>query len=444
MRHRILAVLAVAAGCFLAGCGAGPTGTPAPPEIIEGSSNYEFVFNQERIVEVALVIDAEDLARIYDDPFSQEYVRAQFTYDGVTVEDVGVRLKGNLQVNFWVVNGGHKFAFKVDFNRYVDDQEFKGLTKLNLHCAVNDPSFLRENVTYNLLRDAELPASRAAYVHLTVNGEDHGLYNAVEQVDKRFLADRFDDNDGDLFKPIEHEGLLEYRGDSPDDYLVEFFGLETDEDAADYTRILELIRIINHPDEADFTQQLEAIFDVDRFLRFLAVNTFIINMDSYAELGHNYYLYDDPDSGRFVFIPWDMTEAFGNFACWPDEEGMFSWDIYHPMCAQWRPLISSILGVQGYRDDYLGHLESMMAEGGVLEEQALTQRLEDRHEFIDEAVESDPARFYTYEEFLTNLSDNVTNQAEATAAPPEIFGMTRVVEYRTAYIEGRLEEPWPE
>lgn len=435
---------AALASCVLVclGCSTGPAAAPGPPEIIDGHDNYGFVFNPDRIVEVALVIDGDDLARIYDNPFSQEYVRAQFTYDGVTVDDVGIRLKGNLQVNFWVVNGGHKFAFKVDFNHYVEGQEFKGLTKLNLHCAVNDPSFLRENVTYNLLRDAELPASRAAYVHLTVNGEDHGLYNVVEQVDKSFLADRFSDNDGNLFKPIEVEGLLEYRGDSPGDYQVEFFGLQTNLETPDYTRLVELIRVINHPDAADFEAQLEALFDVDGFLRFLALNTFVINMDSYAELGHNYYLYDDPGSGRFVFIPWDMTEAFGNFACWPDEEGMFQFDIYHPMCAQWRPLISGILGVQAYREDYLGHLESLMSDG-VLEEDGLIQRLEDRHAFIDGAVRSDPARFYSYEEFLTNLHDNVPNQAEATAAPPEIFGMTRVVEQRTAFIEERLQQPWP-
>ncbi len=433
---RVWPALGIALAC---GCAPAADG-PGAPEVVEGLDPYEVVFDDAHITEVALAIDDADLERILADPFSREYVPATLTYGGHVVEEVGVRLKGNLQVNFWVVNGGYKFAFKIDVDRFVEDQEFMGLTKLNLHCAVNDPSFLRENAAYHLLREAGIPASRASYVHLTVNGIDHGVYNVVEQVDRRWLADRFDDDGGNLYKPLDGS-FLEYLGDDPADYDLESYNLQTNTEDPDHARLLELIRVLGHPDEPGFPEDIEALFDVDGFLRFLALNTFILNLDSYAEIGHNYYLYDDPGSGRFVFIPWDMSEAFGNFACWPEEELMMGLDVHHPMCAEERPLISNLLGVQRFRDAYLAHLEQLMGEG-VLEHDALVARLEQSHAFVDAAVEADPARFYSYEEFLANLTDNVPNRAEATAAPPEIYGMIHLVDERTRIVSEQLAEPW--
>jgi spore coat protein CotH len=406
-----------------------------------GGPNSSTFYDTSRIVEVFLEIDHEDLARIYEDPFSKEYVLGSFTYDGQSVDNVAIRIKGNLQINFMLVNGGHKFSFKVDFNRYDKDKTFLGYQKTNLHNIVNDPSFLRENTTYNLFRDAGVVVSNASYVNLYVNGEHYGLYNHVEQVDDEFLENRFGDGSGNLFKP--ENFYLEYLGDEEEYYNLESIRLRTNEENPDYSHLIEFMRVLNSPEHPDFQYSLEAIFDVDTFLRFLAVNTFILNLDSYDLLGHNYYLYDNPETGKFHFIPWDLSESFGNFAC-SDMEGMFNFNIYTPLCEielgmpGGRPLITNILSKDIYMSRYCIYMQEFMET--ILNVDNLIHRLEESHNFIEGAVWADPLKHYSYEDFLINLRENVPNLAEATAAPPFIFGLTHLIEERTISITQQLAE----
>jgi spore coat protein CotH len=406
-----------------------------------GGPNSSTFYDTSRIVDVFLEMNPEDLERILEDPFSKQYVPGVFTYDGQTVDNVAIRIKGNLQINFMLVNGGHKFSFKVDFNKYDKDKTFLGYQKTNLHNIVNDPSFLRENITYNLFRDAGVVVSNASYVNLHVNGEHYGLYNHIEQVDDEFLENRFGDGSGNLFKP--ENFFLEYLGDEEKYYNLESISLRTNEENPDYSHLIEFMRVLNSPDKPDFQRSLETIFDVDTFLRFLAVNTFILNLDSYDPLGHNYYLYDNPETGKFHFIPWDLSESFGNFAC-SDWEGMINFNIYNPICdmelgmPERRPLITNILSQDTYLLRYRIYMHELMDT--ILNVENLIHRLEEIHNFIDEAVWTDPLKHYSYEDFKINLIENVPNLAEATAAPPFIFGLFHLIEERTPRVRQQLAE----
>jgi len=55
---------------------------------------------------------------------------------------------------------------------------------------------------------------------------------------------------------------------------------------------------------------LEALFDVDGFIKYLAVNNTIQNWDTYGRMSHNYYLYHDPADDLIKWIVWDNNEAF--------------------------------------------------------------------------------------------------------------------------------------
>ena len=119
---------------------------------------------------------------------SRTYIKAQFTIAGHQIKDVGIRLKGASTYTYSA--GTLKRSFKVDFNRYVEEQEFLGFKKLNLNNNVTDPTQVREAVTYKAYRDAGVPGSRTCFsrVFLTVNGfcknEYLGMYTIVEQFDK--------------------------------------------------------------------------------------------------------------------------------------------------------------------------------------------------------------------------------------------------------------------
>jgi spore coat protein CotH len=149
-----------------------------------------------------------------------QYGKAKVTIDGETVKGIGLRYKGNGTFLF-VFEGDvtRRLSFKIDFNEYDDELEFRGLTKVNL----NNGSLMREPLSYELFREAGIHCSRVGYakVSLTIPGKidrrPHGLYTVIEQVDKRFLKDRYGSAKGLLMKPSTF-GAFRYFGTKPFSY----------------------------------------------------------------------------------------------------------------------------------------------------------------------------------------------------------------------------------
>src|SRR5207245_1700773 len=82
-------------------------------------------------------------------------------------------------------------------------------------------------------------------------------------------------------------------------------------DLASKERLKAFTKLVNQASEEEFRQQIGAFLDLDRFLRFVAVNSLLTNLDSFVGLGHNYFLYLDPTDNRFVFLPWDHNHVMG-------------------------------------------------------------------------------------------------------------------------------------
>jgi hypothetical protein len=124
-----------------------------------------------------------------------KYVHADLEVGTNQLMDVAVRLKGNS--SYMQVGKARKYSFKVDLNEFVKGQKLGSLTKLNFHNNVADPSWMNEVLSYQLYRDAGVPAPRTAYakVYVTVPGEHDrtylGLYAMVEDVDRSFAWDHF-------------------------------------------------------------------------------------------------------------------------------------------------------------------------------------------------------------------------------------------------------------
>ena len=88
---------------------------------------------------------------------------------------------------------------------------------------------------------------------------------------------------------------------------------KNNEDEADWSDIQSLFAALHDDarttDRATWRTNLEAVFDVDTFLKYLATNTVIQNWDTYGRMTQNYYLYNDPTTGQLTWIPWDNNEA---------------------------------------------------------------------------------------------------------------------------------------
>ncbi|MED5453503.1 MAG: CotH kinase family protein, partial [Verrucomicrobiota bacterium] len=248
-----------------------------------------------------------------------QYARADVEIDGETVKDVGLRYKGNGTF----IEGARvdRYSFKIDFNEYVKGQEFRGMTKINLNNNITDPSLMREALSYDLFRDAKIPASRVGYarVYLTIPDEEKreikrepiGLFTLVEQKDKRFLRRNYGSSNGLLMKPSTF-GLFRYLGEEWNEYQIGFVP-KTDPTEEQKRRVIEFAKLIHKSDFDEFEERYEEYLDVDQYLRFLACNVIACNLDSFLGGSQNHYIYLDPESNKFQFLPWDMDHSFGAF-----------------------------------------------------------------------------------------------------------------------------------
>jgi len=225
--------------------------------------------------------------------------------DGVLLEDVGVRQKGFSSY----FAEGYKKSLKLDLDEFKDGQTYDGLRKININNGTGDPALLRDFLCYDMIRATGAPAPRVSHAKIYINDAYWGLYVLVEQVDKTFLGNHFDDNDGNLFKNISWSNL-EYLGTNPEDYK-QIYELKTNEAEDDWSGLIELLDVINNSNNAVFPSKIQQVFDVPGYLKILAIDVMTDNWDSYIEHGRNFYLYEAPNGGKFHWIPWDYNLAMG-------------------------------------------------------------------------------------------------------------------------------------
>lgn len=252
----------------------------------------------------------------HESPFGYQYafVHASLETGGQTYDDIGLRYKGN---SSYLTGQNLKKPFKVSFNHYDEDESLAGLTEINLNNNAMDGTLMREALSYQFFRDAGVPASRTASALVYISVEklhDHklaGLYTIVEEVDKAFLKAHFGSAKGLLLKP-ENGFNLPYQGETFDKY-EKIYRPKSKTTPELSRRLVEFIKLIHQADDATFDREIEKYLDVPGFLRFIATNAMLANMDSFLSTGHNFYMYIDPQTLKVHFIPWDLNLSFGTF-----------------------------------------------------------------------------------------------------------------------------------
>lgn len=234
------------------------------------------------------------------------YTMANVTIDGVAIDSVGIRQKG-FASHFGFP--GNKKSLKIDFNHFVSGKEYDGLKKINMNNGAGDPAIQRDKLCYNIMNKAGVSASRTAYAKIYLNDQYWGLYLLVEQVDRTFLKDNFDNADGNLFKNMANSELNWLGADSS--IYQGIFELKTDPNAEAWPDLINLMDVINRSEDIEFRETITEVFDVDLYLKVLAVDVATGNWDSYIDHGRNFYMYQDADAGRFNWIPWDYNFALG-------------------------------------------------------------------------------------------------------------------------------------
>ena len=226
--------------------------------------------------------------------------------DGTKLDSIGVRLRGKSSFDD---ASEFKKPLKIDLNEFIRGQHYDGMKKFNLHNGSCDPSQLRDFLAYDVMRTAGVKAPRVAHAKVYINGQYWGLYSIIEQIDKTFVKHNFSNGNGNLYKNNAWS-RLEWLGTEVAPYQ-EDMELKTNEETANWSDFLELVNVINNTPDSTFAEAIQEVLNVETFLRALSVDIALNNWDSYVDNQRNWYIYHNPDTDLFEWIPWDYNLSMG-------------------------------------------------------------------------------------------------------------------------------------
>ncbi|MBN8704299.1 MAG: CotH kinase family protein [Bacteroidetes bacterium] len=275
--------------------------------------NPVFLDTSIAVIELSLHPDSLSLILSADSAHSDHEYPARFIFRNSmvldTVENVGLRLRGNTSRN------SEKKSFKISFNTFKSGRKWHGLEKLNLNGEHNDPSIIRSKLVWDISNQAGVPSSRAAYARVYINGEYFGLQINVEHVDENFVDDRFGSDKGNLYKCL-WPSDLEWLGSSANSWKKmsngrRIYELMTNKTADDYSGFLAFMKVLHQTPDSIFVREIQRVFNVNAFLKSMAVDVLAGSWDNYWILKNNFYLYHDPSSNRFEWVPYDYDNTLG-------------------------------------------------------------------------------------------------------------------------------------
>ncbi len=296
--------------------------------------NYSLVFPPDSVNRIDIIMTSAEWSTIRTDmtrlwgfdfgektnvfrPFPEEeaeYVDVLVRFNGREWKHVGFRLKGNATLQGSWNAGIYKLPFRLTFNEFENphyetwNQRFYGFQQLTMANNGYDESLLRERTADEVFRRAGVPVARAAFYRVYIDfGQGlayNGLYTMVEVIEDTMLPGQFGENAGNLYKP-------ESRFQT---FVASEFQRQNNKSSSDYSDVQEAINALNNNslrtgNPAQWRASLEARFNVDDFLKYLAVNNAIQSQDSYGINAHNHYLYNH-SSRKLTWIPWDQNAAF--------------------------------------------------------------------------------------------------------------------------------------
>ncbi len=267
------------------------------------------LFDQNQIHEIHIQLQStsdwnfvEQNYQTYLDGGPNNYTPVQITIDGEALGLVGLRIRTVEELN---ADSSRRYPFKIDFNEFASGQNYHGLKKLNTETEEMYHHF----VAADIFREADLPVSRTSFAEVFIDGESIGISLLLEQIDKPFLSWNFSNNNGNLYKTKKKYADLNWLGMAQSPY-ENFYSLETNEGANDYSSLIDFIQFIDASDPVTFENNINDYLDISSFLLIQAVEVLLGLEDTYYDFGHNFFMYHHPDEDRFYWIPWDHDRSF--------------------------------------------------------------------------------------------------------------------------------------
>lgn len=403
-------------------------------------------------------IEMDDWQGFLDTCTNEEYETCSVEIDGEVLSNVAIRAKGNTSLTQVESYGNDRYSFKIEFDHYDDSINYKGLDKLCLNNIIQDNTYMKDYLTYQMMGYFGVDAPLCSFVNITVNGENWGLYLAVEAVEESFLERNYGNDYGELYKPdstgnmggggeksddigerptnfpteqgeipeppnniqVEQGEMPEmpqqmngdrgggrsmgsddvsliYTDNSYDSYTNIFDNAKTDITDADKDRLIDDLKQLNE------NINIDEVVNVEEVIRYFVVHNFVCNFDSYTgSMIHNYYLYEE--DGKMSMIPWDYNLAFGGFESNSNSTSMVNYPIDTPVSGgdvESRPMLAWIFADETYTELYHAYFAQFISD--YFDSGYFEQMIDDVKALIAPYVEQDKTKFCTYEEFETGI-----------------------------------------
>jgi len=363
----------------------------------------------------------------YANDIGERLIADSILIDGISDQDVGVKYKGNS--SYSVNNAKNPISIKLDYVH--NGQSIDGYNVLKLSNGFKDPTFVREVLGYEMAREY-MPASKATYANVYINGAWNGLYTLVQSVDDDFLNEHFYERKGPFFKvdntnvtvagcPAGPNGIWKYYSDT--NCLQKAYEMQS---TADWTPLGNFLDTLNN-----YFTEVESVLDIDRTLWMLAYNNLLVGLDGPVNaIPHNFYMFQD-NNKRFSPILWDMNMTFGTFTNGfnppPMPADLQQLDVFHGSTNAQNRMTVQMFSDDRYKRMYIAHMRTIMNDQFV--NNNYYNRALQLQSIIDSSVSADPNLFYTYNDFTTNLTNVVGG------GPNGIIGITELMNGRVSYLQ---------
>jgi spore coat protein CotH len=300
---------------------------------------------------------------------------AVFEYGDIAIYDAEIRLRGN--ATHWDPIPDDKMQFQIGFHRNDEDGRFLGIKRLGLDAATANRHLLRDRLALKIMRDVGIVAPCANNARVVINGEYYGIFTNIEKIDETFLERHFDDPTGDLWKRAH-------------------WTLKTNEETSNDDRVEEL-------NDAETVEELYTYLDLEQALRVFAAEAVLPFSDGMWAGGLNFYVYDEPISGKFMMLTWDLDNTFERFH--DDDDGEYPHNpdpvVWEKWTSHGRPFYEIALEDPMWFDYYIQQVGEVFHEG--YQPEKLHELIDTYTAQIEDAVLSDTNKPWTNKRYMDEV-----------------------------------------
>ncbi len=185
------------------------------------------LFDTSKVHTIDIIID--DWDSFLSTCESETYSVCTVVIDNEAMKNVAIRGKGNTSLSTVKTMGSERYSFKIEFDQYEDGKNYHGLDKLSLNNLIQDNTCMKDYLAYRLMGEFGADAPLCSFAYITVNGEDWGLYLAVEGIEDSFLRRNYGRDTGELYKPDSMSFGGGGPGNGKDFNMEDFMNRDTEE-----------------------------------------------------------------------------------------------------------------------------------------------------------------------------------------------------------------------